>query len=474
MLRGNNIVLDCASRRPIQILGKRVVTGNRGENASFPGIPGSRAGSGPGSPAIIGLCIMASGTHQTATSTAERVVRAAGTDESGNLEALFGSVFESLGSCLVVFDKRLNVILRNQAAKAMLPAATDAAELLALLTVEGVCVDWQGELRSIMQGPRSRHFDALAPQDGDRSETYLEIVISPLRDVETGETSGGLLMAEDVSARISMERRLAVSERMAAVGKLAARVAHELNNPLDGILRYTNMALRRAENVDDPKIGPYLECIKSGIMRMTQIVSALLEFSRSAPGGDQQATINRIVEDALSTMEGRIGESKTMVVCNLHRADMPIVRGSGIFQVLCNLIKNAIDAMPEAGTLTISTDIVGPDVVVTVADTGTGLPDDVEKIFEPFFTTKGQGKGTGLGLAVSRELIDRYGGSITAQKHEPCGTIFTVKLPVRNCSAQGVEKPSGPCPSDMGEPMRREPDGPIIASPTSKGGGPPT
>ncbi len=383
---------------------------------------------------------MASSTKQTAACPATATVRAA---DSGNLASLFGSVFESLGSCLVVFDKRLNVILRNQAAQALLPPAKDAAEVLAKLTVEGACVDWQRELRAIMHGRGPRHFDALAPREGDRPEAYLEIVISSLKDVDTGDSVGGLLLAEDISARISMERRLAVSERMAAVGKLAARVAHELNNPLDGILRYTNMALRRVENVDDPKIGPYLECIKSGITRMTQIVSALLEFSRSAPGGDQQATMNKIVEDALSTMEGRANDANITVVCNLHRADMPVVSGSGFFQVLCNLIKNAIDAMPESGTLTITTDIVGPDVVVTVADTGTGLPEEMDKIFEPFFTTKGQGKGTGLGLAVSREIIDRYGGSIVAERREPCGTIFTVKIPVRNCSAQPAEKALG-------------------------------
>ncbi len=396
---------------------------------------------------------MAAGTKQTIEAPATANARAA---ESGSLEALYGSVFESLGSCLIVFDQRLNVILRNQAAKARLPAASGAADVLATLTVDGACVEWHRELRSIMRGPGPRHFDALAPRVGDKPETYLEIVISPLKDVETGVSTGGLLLADDVSTRISMERRLAISERMAAVGKLAARVAHELNNPLDGILRYTNMALRRAETVDDPKIGPYLECIKTGIARMTQIVSTLLEFSRSAPAGDLQATMNKIIEDALSTMEGRAREANLTVVCNLHRADMPIVRGSGIFQVLCNLIKNAIDAMPDAGTLTISSDIVGPDVVITVADTGVGLPEDTEKIFEPFFTTKGQGKGTGLGLAVSSELIERYGGSIAAERREPRGAIFTVKLPVRNCSAQLAEQGS-----------------PIIESPTSKGGGPP-
>ena len=361
----------------------------------------------------------------------------------GSLEALFGSVFESLTSSLVVFDKRLHITLRNQAAQDLLPDTGNVAQALSHMTVEGNYVDWTGELRNIVQSRQPRRFDAMVPPEKNRSEAYLEIVISPLRDQETGEAIGGLLLADDVSARISMERRLAVSERLAAVGKLAARVAHELNNPLDGILRYTNLAIRRAGDLEDPKIVEYLESIKSGITRMSQILSALLEFSRSTPGTIEQATINKIVEDAITAMEGRAGDANVTVVCNFHQTDMPVVRGSSIFQVFCNLIKNAIDAMSEGGTLTITTDIAEADVVVTFEDTGVGLPDDVEKVFEPFFTTKEQGQGTGLGLAVCKELIERYSGSITAARRKPHGTVMTVKIPVRNCAAFPIEGMSG-------------------------------
>ncbi|MCG8403593.1 MAG: ATP-binding protein [Phycisphaerales bacterium] len=369
----------------------------------------------------------------------------AGTDAfDDSLETLFGSVFESLTSSLVVFDKRLNISLRNRAAQDLLPETGNVAQALSHLTVEGNYVDWTGELRAIVQSRQPRRFDAMVPPEKNRPETYLEIVISPLRDQETGEAIGGLFLADDVSARISMERRLAVSERLAAVGKLAARVAHELNNPLDGILRYTNLAIRRTGDLEDPKIVEYLKNIKSGITRMSQILSALLEFSRSAPGAIEQATINKIVEDAITAMEGRAGDANVTVVCNFHQTDMPVVRGSSIFQVFCNLIKNAIDAMSEGGTLTITTDIAEADVVVTFEDTGVGLPDDADKVFEPFFTTKEQGQGTGLGLAVCKELIERYSGSITAARREPRGTVMTVRIPVRNCAAFPIEGKSGP------------------------------
>ncbi|MFQ5411282.1 MAG: sensor histidine kinase [Phycisphaerae bacterium] len=363
------------------------------------------------------------------------------------LEGLWGCVFESLPSSLVVFNKGLKVTFRNAAAHALLPETDKIDDALARLTVEGTYVDWTSELRNIIQSPHPRRFDARMPQGRDQPETFLDILISPLRIRERDEVIGGLLLAEDVSTRISIERRLAVSERLAAVGKLAARVAHELNNPLDGILRYTNLALRLAEQGEDARLSDYLDNVKSGILRMAQIIRALLEFSRSTPGAVEQATLNRIVEDALTAMEGRIRDADITVICNFHQTDMPVIRGSSLFQVFCNLIKNAVDAMPEGGTLTITTHLAGRDVVAVFEDTGIGLPADIDGIFEPFFTTKEHGQGTGLGLAVCRELIERYGGTVTAARREPVGTVMTVRIPERHC---------GKPPEDRGVPQTGE------------------
>ncbi len=352
-------------------------------------------------------------------------------------EALLGGVIDSLTSGLVVFDRAMKITHRNRAAELSLPSAELVTEVLARLTVDGDCVDWLSEIRGILQSPHARHFDARAQRGKDQPEGYLSITISPLRAGPRDEVVGGLLVADDVTARISMERRLAVSERLAAVGKLAARVAHELNNPLDGILRFTNLALRQTESQEDEQLRRYLDNVKSGITRMAQIIGSLLEFSRSTPGAFEQATINKIVEDALTAMEGRIRDGGVTVVCNFHETDMPVVRGSSLFQVLCNLVKNAVDAMPDGGTLAVTTNLDGSDVVIMVEDTGIGLPAEMEKIFEPFFTTKGAGKGTGLGLAVCSELMQRLGGSITPTRRKPNGTTMTVRLPLSS-SAGGV------------------------------------
>ncbi|HVP13314.1 MAG TPA: ATP-binding protein [Phycisphaerae bacterium] len=366
------------------------------------------------------------------------------------LQNLFEVAFESLHSGLVLFDRRLNLILRNQTAKMLLPDEPDISRLLSNIALESSYEDWGTELRRVMETGLPRRLDVTVHPGGDQPDLYLDIVITPLRNPATGDTIGGLLLAEDVTSRAGMERRLAVSERLAAVGKLAARVAHELNNPLDGILRYTNMALRLAEKLDNaPQPDPaapvgrligYLKNAKTGIVRMTEIISALLEFSRNTPSTFEQATINKIVEDAVAAMEGRAHESNVTVVCNFLQTDMPVVRGSNVFQVFCNLIKNAIEAMPKGGTLTVTTRLTDADVIVTFEDTGVGLPEQAEKIFEPFFTTKAPGKGTGLGLAVCKELIEKYSGTITAANRQPRGAVFTVSIPTSKLAAVPVEQ----------------------------------
>ncbi len=354
---------------------------------------------------------------------------------------LLSCVVDSLDSVLIVFDLRLRILHCNQAAGAHIREGDDAADVLNRLTAEGHFVDWGSELRRIVRQGRPRQFDAASTASGGTLAAFYEVRISPLLERKRG-VIGGLILAGDVTARIGMERRLAVAERLAAVGKLASRVAHELNNPLDGILRFASLAQRRIDAERDPKVAEYLGKIKSAVARMGGITSALLDFSRSSPGGFDRSTINRIVEDALSAMEGRVREHDVSVVCSFLEGDLPVARSTSLFQVFCNLIKNSVDAMPHGGTLTIKTNVCDGIVVVAFEDTGVGLPAEAERIFEPFFTTKPAGQGTGLGLAVCKDLVEHYGGSITAERRDPVGTTMTVRIPAHKCAAgPTVRKP---------------------------------
>lgn len=223
---------------------------------------------------------------------------------------------------------------------------------------------------------------------------------------------------------------MAQTERLAAIGKVAGKVAHELNNPLDGILRYINLAIRivDAENLEKPK--EYLLHCRTGLQRMVQIIGELLEFSRSTYAPFENVRVDTVIADAVRAMEPKTSRVDIQIETNCPQG-IPMIRGDSLFQVFCNLIKNAIDAMEGRGKLNI--DIRCCDDVLTVdfRDTGPGFdPVHTEKLFQPFFTTKTHGRGTGLGLAICKDIVEKYNGRITAKNQPQGGCEFTVHLPI--------------------------------------------
>ncbi len=237
-------------------------------------------------------------------------------------------------------------------------------------------------------------------------------------------------------------------EKMASLGKLAASVAHELNNPLAGILAYAKLLKKKmekgnisADNIEE--IGGELAMIADESARCGNIVNNLLLFSRQKVGEFQSQNLTTIIEQSLKL----IAHHLTMhnVKCELRVPDEAaeaICDPQQIEQALIALEINAIEAMPEGGTLTVEMRVLeeGRFVQIKVADTGTGInKEDMEHIFEPFFTTKKDGKGTGLGLAVVHGIVERHGGRIEVASASNVGTTFTITLPV-NPAAAGAAK----------------------------------
>ncbi len=345
-------------------------------------------------------------------------------------------VFHSLSLGVIVFDLELNVILRNQVATVLLPPGKRISEILTEATVESKYQNWEIELHQAIDSRGQSHYDGVTCRVSASEARMLNMVVTPLDDAANGRTIGGLMVIEDVTSRLSMERRLAVSERLAAVGKLAAKVAHELNNPLDGIMRYINLAIRVSETprvpVEPEKVVRYLTEARKGLSRMVQILGELLEFSRSSYGTYEEANVNRYVEDAVNAMQDKAVRNGVNVVCSMEGVMPPLRVGSNLFQVFCNLIKNAVDAMPKGGTLTVTTRMINREVFVAFEDTGTGLPENVEQIFQPFFTTKPSGQGTGLGLAICKDIIEKYNGRILAENRPGGGARLTVVVPIES------------------------------------------
>jgi len=367
-----------------------------------------------------------------------------GHDELGEVTR---QLIEGLSLGLVVFSHKLEVIYHNATAAFLVGDHASVVDALQTCTVDAQHQDWRAALQGVVTDGHERRFDHVLYCDSDQGERLLHVLCAPLRGTG-GSMSGGTLVVEDVTAAVSMEKRLAVSERMAAVGKLAARVAHELNNPLDGILRYLNLAIRAVEIDKVEKVPEYLKAGRAGLMRMAEIVRDLVEFSRSTATAFDDAGINTIVEEAVKVMSDKAVASRVSTVCTLSEG-MPAIRGTNLFQVFCNLIKNAVDAMPQGGTLTIVTQVADGDAIIRFEDTGIGLPEgeDLDRLFEPFFTTKEPGKGTGLGLPICRDIVEKYNGTIIPARRRDGGTVFTVRLPLESCTVSESGRLSSAVPA---------------------------
>jgi len=337
---------------------------------------------------------------------------------------------------VVVFDRQLRMTDSNRPAEVLLGREGDVAEALGAGTEQTAASGWRSQLEETLRSGQTSVFDNVAFARNGRSYT-LRMACAPLAGEESGGLLGGILLLEDMTARRAMESELAGAERLAAVGKLAARVAHELNNPLDGILRYLNLSLRVAEKQGSESLAHYLRESRRGLLRMVQIVSELLEFSRSTYSAFQEADLNKIVEEAIRAFESQAAERGVSVV-RRYGGDVPNVRSGNLFQVFCNLVKNAIDAMEGGGRLEVATRCDAHNVLIEFADTGPGIAEENKgRLFEPFFTTKAAGKGTGLGLAISKDIVERYNGQIRAENGAGGGATFTVAIPLEHAHPAG-------------------------------------
>ncbi len=237
------------------------------------------------------------------------------------------------------------------------------------------------------------------------------------------------------------------TEKMASIGKMAAVLAHEINNPLSGILTYAKLLRKWIDNADGGKnrrkdICDSLDLIATESRRCGDLVKNLLTFSRTTPINLQSTDLNKVIDRSLRLIQHQLDLAAVHVELELDPELPPIVcDGAQLEQVLLALMMNALDAMPQGGNLWVTTKLSREDgmVRVIVRDDGCGIPPEIlPRLFEPFLTTKETGRGVGLGLAISRSILERHNGNIEVQSDVGRGTTFTVTLPWE----EGVEAPS--------------------------------
>jgi two-component system NtrC family sensor kinase len=246
-----------------------------------------------------------------------------------------------------------------------------------------------------------------------------------------------LVMARDITDRHHMENQMAQTEKLASLGTLAAGVAHEINNPVGVMLGFTELLLDKLPS--GSKEHEMLKTIERQGLNAKRIVENLMTFARQPAKHEDFTDLNQDIANVLDLVKNNLLTKKVDLDIRLGK-DLPRVRGDAgeLQQVFLNLINNAVAAMPGGGKLTVITKINPYNHLVEaiLADTGTGIPNKyADRIFVPFFTTKKVGEGTGLGLAVSYAIVNKYGGIIRFESRAaedgvegPTGTTFFVDL----------------------------------------------
>jgi PAS domain S-box-containing protein len=245
----------------------------------------------------------------------------------------------------------------------------------------------------------------------------------------------------DISDRKRLEDQLIQSEKMAAIGQLAAGIAHEIRNPL-GIIMNALYDLSEIVDGGNPDVREDLKIAREEMDRVQAIINNLLEFSRESTVDLEPVDVNDLVRKTLLLMNKYLQSSDVRVHTDFAATGLCSANQNALRQIFLNLITNAVQAMPHGGELRIRTALVPPNRMrLDFSDSGVGIPEhQLKDIFNPFFTTKAPGQGTGLGLSVVHSVVRRYRGEIRVQSTPNVGTTFTIEFP---CGCEGAEAAAG-------------------------------
>jgi len=358
-----------------------------------------------------------------------------------HIRQFLDKVVQSSHNAIVASDMNGNIMLMNQAAEVLFGFSMEEA----IRSKNAESFYPPGKAKEIMKylksedcGGKGKLSAARVDVINAQGETVpVEMTGAIIYDGKEEVATTGIFY--DLRDKIAGEKKLrdAIiqinrSEKMASLGQLAAGVAHEINNPLTGILLYANLALERLDKADP--LRKYLKSVINDTDRCKDIVKDLLAYSRQTSPTKETFHVNSLVEQSLAL----IRDQKRFLNINLVEKmsdEMMLIRAdkNQLTQVIINLVMNAIDAMERKGTLTFLTYRSKNDkkVYIEVSDTGCGIPEEnLSKVFDPFFTTKGPEKGTGLGLSTSYGIVKGNGGRITIKETGPKGTTFLIELPL--------------------------------------------
>ncbi|MEG9437132.1 PAS domain S-box protein [Edaphobacter sp. HDX4] len=369
--------------------------------------------------------------EKTAMAEQDKMSPQSGKHEEDYSHSLLAAIVQSSDDAII--SKNLNGIVTswNDAAGRMF--GYTAEEMVGESIVRLIPPDLRHEeemiLTKLRSGERIDHYETTRiRKNGERFE--VAVTISPVKD-RTGQIVGASKTARDISDRKKIEQTLIESEKLAATGRMAATIAHEINNPLDAVMNLVFLA-RTSDSLKQVK--GYLQTAEEELERVAHIVRQTLGYYRET-GAPVEVDVRELTEDVLMVYQRKLRAYNISVDCQFdHHRPITVNKGE-LVQVLSNVIANSIDAMPEGGVLQVQigeTKHSEEGIQIVIQDSGTGIPqENLERIFEPFFTTKGQ-LGTGIGLWVAKQLIEKQRGQIAITSGTDtgnCGTTLVIFLP---------------------------------------------
>ncbi|MBL7212651.1 MAG: PAS domain S-box protein [Desulfobacteraceae bacterium] len=363
----------------------------------------------------------------------------------------FQNVIQSTVDGIVVVDTRGNVLMFNEGMEELTGHSAkkiaDRGHLSSFYDID-VAKENMKKMRSNRHGPKDKLNPTsmtITTKDGDKIPVTLSASIIRIEGKEVGSVGVFRDMREILQMRKELEEahiQLVQSEKIAFIGRMAAGVAHEINNPLSGIMMYAEMLKENLQ--ENPEHMDDAQEIIVQTLRCKKIVSELLEFSRQSVGKTSSFSLSELITRCLNLLVNQALFQDIEVKMDMEEKLPQMVGDVGqLQQVFTNLFINAVDAMEGKGKLNINVryNPHAKRFIVRVGDTGPGIPDEVrDKIFGIFFTTKPAGKGTGLGLAISQNIIGLHGGSLRFECPPQGGTIFVIEFPFE-FSEPSVEEP---------------------------------
>jgi two-component system, NtrC family, sensor kinase len=354
-------------------------------------------------------------------------------DEFTFLRKYLEELLENANALILVVDRKGKVVVFNHALS-RLTGRTKAEVLgsdLVNLLPESEWLKARGVFRASLSGQQASAVEAvmLGPAGREMRVAFnTSVVLSP-----SGEAEGVMAIGQDLTKTRELERRVVQAEKLASLGQLAASVVHEINNPMTAVSTYADALWRRAQGsptADPADVDKYKRIVDNS-ERVLRFTRDLVSYARPAHDRPEVVELSAVVDKALGFCDHLLHRQGVRLDRDLGMVPTFMAVKQNLIQLLVNLVTNACHATPAGGAITVRTAAHEGNVVIEVADTGSGITaENQAHIFEPFFTTKPDGKGTGLGLSIVQGIVEHHGGTISVQSQSGQGTVFTICLPI--------------------------------------------